>query len=128
MSQDPSPDRSSPFALSPPISIGGRHTQSAHRSARHPRNDRIGGDVVGDIKRGTRSSKTASGGGKELRTKVLLAVALLLFVILTSVWVMRLIRRVQTLGGFGGMLSKAQKRFADLVAPTLTKWAQREEL
>ncbi|WVQ70902.1 hypothetical protein IAR50_000427 [Cryptococcus sp. DSM 104548] len=128
MSQDLSPSETSPITLSPPISVGGRHAQSAHRSARLPRNDRIGGDVVGDMKRGMRGSSSTKGGGKALRTRVLLAIALLLFVILTSVWVVRLNRRVQTIGGLGGMLSKAQKVFADLVAPTLAEWAQRDEL
>ncbi|WVQ82546.1 hypothetical protein IAT38_004675 [Cryptococcus sp. DSM 104549] len=106
--------------LSPPISVTGRRSAQPRSTSRGSSRggstrggsgsrsrrrlpDGVGGELVGSMKRGL---KTESGVGRGQRLRVLFGIALLLFVILTTVWAVRLNGRVQSLGGWGVVLER----------------------
>ncbi|WWC58646.1 uncharacterized protein I303_101190 [Kwoniella dejecticola CBS 10117] len=86
------------------------HSKAKARTKRKNLNGGIGGDVVGSMKRGF-SSHDHSTRRQEGRLKVLLGIAGILFLILTSIWIMRLNARIKDRGGYDtlwhSILSKA---------------------
>lgn len=53
-------------------------------------------------------------------------IALMLFVVLTTVWVLRLNTRAQSVGGWSRIMERWQKAFGDQMGPVMKKWSERE--
>ncbi|KAL0252500.1 hypothetical protein I308_101892 [Cryptococcus tetragattii IND107] len=123
----PAPNEDHLPTLSRPILVQERSSsknrnRSTSRSRKY-QNDGVGGDLVGNMKRGVRID---DGSRKASRLGVLLTIALMLFVVLTTVWVLRLNTRAQSVGGWSRIMGRWQKAFGDQMGPVMKKWSERE--
>ncbi|OWZ61525.1 hypothetical protein AYX14_06142 [Cryptococcus neoformans] len=129
----PAPNEGHLPTLSRPILVSDNQTaqqrstsknrnRSTSRTRKH-QNDGIGGNLVGNMKRGIQID---DGSGKTTRLGVLLIIALMLFTVLTTVWVLRLNTHAQSVGGWSRIVGKWQKAFGDQVGPVMKKWSERD--
>ncbi|WVN85479.1 uncharacterized protein L203_100625 [Cryptococcus depauperatus CBS 7841] len=100
--------------LATSISVNGRHTQSYHsgRLRRRENGQGVGGSMVGDMKKGLRIK---SDHRRPTRLKALMSFALILFIILTTIWIVRLSNRIKSLEGWNKVVFRLQKALGDRI-------------
>ncbi|WVW82374.1 hypothetical protein I302_104381 [Kwoniella bestiolae CBS 10118] len=80
----------------------------------------IGGDVVGSMKRGLKVDQR-NDHRKEGRLRLLLGIAGLLFLILTTIWVIRLNKRITDKGGWSNLYGVISQRIFSPTSPKTDK-------
>ncbi|WWC99755.1 hypothetical protein V866_006660 [Kwoniella sp. B9012] len=115
-----------PRNTSPPTYEESLHVASTSRrplSRKKKVNQGIGGDVVGSMKRGL-SLKDSQSKRREGRLKLLLSIAGVLFLVLTTIWMVRLNKRINDKGGWTNLYQVISHRISSSFMPI----AQNREL
>ncbi|WWC86317.1 uncharacterized protein L201_001190 [Kwoniella dendrophila CBS 6074] len=84
--------------------INGSTRRPLSRKKRGKGNNGIGGDLVGSMKRGLAVDQRKKARN-ESRLKILLSIAAILFLILTTIWILRLNKRIKDKGGWITLVS-----------------------